>query len=121
MAGPGAAAAAAAAARMAADMAKQAQESAAMRGAGPSVAASSADTYDPSYCSVKLPHPKPLAPIESEVSHICNITSAVRPSLPKVIRFVLYQACRLDIFMKTQGRKKLKLKILKPKTQEHFP
>ena len=70
MAGPGAAAAAAAAARMAADMAKQAQESAAMRGAGPSVAASTADTYDPSYCSVKLPHPKPLAPIESEVSHI---------------------------------------------------
>ena len=83
MAGPGAAAAAAAAARMAADMAKQAQESAAMRGAGPSVAASTADTYDPSYCSVKLPHPKPLAPIESEVSHIFNIYKRSAPLFTK--------------------------------------
>ena len=34
---------------------------------------------------------------------------------------ILDQACRLDIFMKTQGEKKLKLKNLKPKTQEFSP
>ena len=60
---------------MAADMAKQAEMAGSrggggggggVGGGGGSVT-SGGDTYDPSYCSVKLPSPKPLAPIESEV------------------------------------------------------
>ena len=33
-------------------------------------------------------------------------------------KLLLAQACHLDILMKTQGKKKLKLKGKKPKTQE---